>query len=194
MRRLLRDVRHGAVGTPRLALGRELHGNSGRNLDAFEDLDGSTSATASPTCPAPSPSTGRSRRSCTAGSRRAARRQNSAPARMSRAARFPSSSPRASPDRRRTSRRAGIVAFRPYPPYAAYDCSEGGTSLFTDVAPTDPFCKHIHYIAAIDTWIADAMPVSTARTDVLTRLQMASFVANALFPNWRGHHHPWRTV
>ncbi len=29
----------------------------------------------------------------------------------------------------------------------SYDCSPGGASLFTDVQPTDPFCKHVHYLA-----------------------------------------------
>ena len=27
-----------------------------------------------------------------------------------------------------------------------YNCTSGGTSLFTDVAPTDIFCKSVHYI------------------------------------------------
>jgi hypothetical protein len=29
----------------------------------------------------------------------------------------------------------------------AYDCAPGGTSLFTDVQSTDPFCKHVHFLA-----------------------------------------------
>ncbi len=29
-----------------------------------------------------------------------------------------------------------------------YDCTAGGVSLFNDVSPTDPFCKHVHYLAA----------------------------------------------
>src|SRR5262249_17796395 len=29
-----------------------------------------------------------------------------------------------------------------------YDCVSGGVSLFSDVLPTDAFCKHVHYIAS----------------------------------------------
>jgi len=29
-----------------------------------------------------------------------------------------------------------------------YDCTSGGHSLFSDVAPTDPFCKNIHWVVA----------------------------------------------
>lgn len=29
-----------------------------------------------------------------------------------------------------------------------YDCTLSGTSLFADVAPSSPFCRHIHYIAS----------------------------------------------
>jgi len=77
---------------------------------------------------------------------------------------------------------AGMVAFQPYPPYAAYDCKEGGTSVFTDVAPTDMFCKHIHYIASqgIDRGCGPELYCSDR---ALTRLEMAAFVANTLFPN-----------
>src|SRR5204862_3750659 len=34
------------------------------------------------------------------------------------------------------------------PGVGRYACASGGTSLFTDVAPTDPFCRHIHWLAA----------------------------------------------
>ena len=34
------------------------------------------------------------------------------------------------------------------PGLGAYSCGSGGTSLFSDVAPTDPFCRHIHWLAA----------------------------------------------
>ena len=33
---------------------------------------------------------------------------------------------------------------------AAYDCAPGGVSLFSDVAPTDPVCKAVHYLAALN--------------------------------------------
>ena len=60
-----------------------------------------------------------------------------------------------------------------------YDCTAGGTSLFTDVTPTDMFCKQIHYIAAknVDPGCAPGLYCSG---DTVTRLSMASFVANAL--------------
>jgi S-layer homology domain len=60
-----------------------------------------------------------------------------------------------------------------------YDCSPGGTSLFTDVAPTDMFCRHIHYVASkgVDSGCDSGLfcPGETS-----TRLQMASIVASAL--------------
>ena len=31
---------------------------------------------------------------------------------------------------------------------APYNCVAGGTSIYLDVAPTDTFCKHVHYLAA----------------------------------------------
>ncbi len=38
---------------------------------------------------------------------------------------------------------SGTVAGR-----GSYDCVPGGHSLFSDVAPTDLFCRHVHFIAA----------------------------------------------
>ncbi len=60
-----------------------------------------------------------------------------------------------------------------------YDCTEGGTSLFTDVDPTDMFCKQIHYIASKNV-DPGCDPGLYCPGDTLTRLQMAAFVANAL--------------
>jgi S-layer homology domain len=60
-----------------------------------------------------------------------------------------------------------------------YWCVPGGTSLFTDVAPTDMFCKHIHLIAARNV-DSGCDPGLFCPGDKLTRLQMATFVANAL--------------
>lgn len=57
-----------------------------------------------------------------------------------------------------------------------YNCVSGGTSLFSDVAPTAIYCKHIHYIAAQNVTLG----CSASRycpDDVVTRLQMASFIA-----------------
>jgi hypothetical protein len=60
-----------------------------------------------------------------------------------------------------------------------YNCSEGGVSLFTDVAPTDTFCKHIHYLASKNVDAGCDSGLYCPDND-LTRLQMASFVARAL--------------
>ena len=60
-----------------------------------------------------------------------------------------------------------------------YNCSEGGVSLFTDVAPTDTFCKHIHYIASKNV-DGGCDPGLFCADDNLPRLQMAAFVARAL--------------
>jgi hypothetical protein len=62
---------------------------------------------------------------------------------------------------------------------APYDCSTGGVSLFTDVAPTDTFCRHIHYVASknVDAGCEAGL---FCPGDNLSRLQMASFVARAL--------------
>lgn len=34
------------------------------------------------------------------------------------------------------------------PGVGAYSCRTGGVSLFSDVPPTDPFCRHVHWLAA----------------------------------------------
>ena len=61
---------------------------------------------------------------------------------------------------------------------AAYDCRPGGNSLFLDVAPTDAFCKHVHYLAALGVTTG----CSTAHYcpgQTVTRDAMASFIAKA---------------
>ena len=73
--------------------------------------------------------------------RRLHRRRPTAPATPSRAPRWRSSSPRASPAAAPTSRLSGTVGS------SALQLLAGGVSLFTDVSPTDIFCKHVHYIA-----------------------------------------------
>jgi hypothetical protein len=35
-----------------------------------------------------------------------------------------------------------------------YDCRGGGLSIFTDVSPADPFCRHVHAIAAKNVDVA----------------------------------------
>ena len=61
----------------------------------------------------------------------------------------------------------------------AYNCVSGGVSLFTDVLPTDIYCKHVHYIAAQNVTLG----CSTAKYcpgDNVTRIQMAAFIAKAI--------------
>ncbi len=61
-----------------------------------------------------------------------------------------------------------------------YDCSPGGTSLFSDVLPADVSCKSIHYIAAqnIASGCSGGLYCSSQN---VTRAQMAILVAKALF-------------
>jgi hypothetical protein len=60
-----------------------------------------------------------------------------------------------------------------------YDCKAGGTSLFTDVLPTDIFCKSVHYIAAQNVTLG-CSATQYCPADTVTRLQMAAFVAKAI--------------
>ena len=62
---------------------------------------------------------------------------------------------------------------------SAYACSSGGVSLFADVAPTDSFCKHVHYLASRKVDVS-CDPSLFCPTQTVTRLPMASFVAEAL--------------
>jgi hypothetical protein len=62
---------------------------------------------------------------------------------------------------------------------SAYDCSPGGHSLFTDVAPTDSFCKHAHYIGAQNVTLGCSAS-QYCPSDTVTRDTMASFIAKAL--------------
>jgi hypothetical protein len=61
----------------------------------------------------------------------------------------------------------------------SYDCAAGGVSLFRDIAPTDGFCKHFHYLAA-----RNVMPgcgdFSECPSRLLSRVEMAETVARAL--------------
>ncbi len=60
-----------------------------------------------------------------------------------------------------------------------YNCTAGGTSLFSDVAPTDPACRAIHYIAAQNvTGGCGAGAFCVAQN--VTRAEMALFVARGL--------------
>jgi hypothetical protein len=60
-----------------------------------------------------------------------------------------------------------------------YDCRVGGVSLFTDVAPGDIFCKHVHYIATQNVTLGCATG-KYCPTDNVLRLDMAAFIAKAV--------------
>ena len=61
----------------------------------------------------------------------------------------------------------------------AYSCTAGGTSLFVDVSPTDVICKHVHFLAAKNIGVGCG-PGLYCPADTLTRLDMATFVADAI--------------
>ncbi len=62
---------------------------------------------------------------------------------------------------------------------SAYDCSPGGHSLFTDVSPTDSFCRHVHYLAAQNVTLG-CTPTQYCPGQTITRDAMASFIAKAI--------------
>jgi hypothetical protein len=60
-----------------------------------------------------------------------------------------------------------------------YSCGAGGTSLFTDVLPTDIFCRSVHYIAAQNVTLGCA-PAQYCPAPDVTRIEMSAFVARAV--------------
>ena len=60
-----------------------------------------------------------------------------------------------------------------------YDCISGGTSLFTDVSPTDPVCKSVHFIAAKNVTTGCGTSLFCPDT-VVNRAQLAIFLAKTL--------------
>ncbi len=62
---------------------------------------------------------------------------------------------------------------------SSYNCTAGGNSLFTDVAPTDQACKHIHYLAAQNVTLGCGN-FKYCPAPAVTRDAMASFVAKAI--------------
>jgi hypothetical protein len=60
-----------------------------------------------------------------------------------------------------------------------YNCSSAGTSAFSDVAPTDSFCKHVHYIAGQNVTLGCTAGAYCPNATV-TRDAMASFLAKAI--------------
>ena len=61
----------------------------------------------------------------------------------------------------------------------SYNCVSGGVSLFTDVLPTDIYCKHVHYIAAQNVTLGCSAS-KYCPADLVTRIQMAGFIAKAI--------------
>ena len=68
---------------------------------------------------------------------------------------------------------SGVVGSTPY------NCVAGGSSAFTDVLPTDDFCRHVHYLAVQNVTLGCGASMYCPN-DLVTRLQMASFVAKAM--------------
>jgi hypothetical protein len=60
-----------------------------------------------------------------------------------------------------------------------YNCTAGGTSAFTDIAPDNPFCRHVHYIfsTGVTTGCVSTPPRQYCPNDNVTRGQMALFIA-----------------
>ncbi len=68
---------------------------------------------------------------------------------------------------------SGVVGSTPY------NCMAGGSSAFTDVLPTDTFCRHVHYIAVQNVTLGCG-PGMYCPNELVTRAAMASFVAKAM--------------
>ncbi len=62
---------------------------------------------------------------------------------------------------------------------STYDCSSGGTSLFSDVAPADVGCPGIHYIYSKQVTVGCA-PGLFCPNDLTSRWQMAVFLSRAM--------------
>jgi len=60
-----------------------------------------------------------------------------------------------------------------------YNCVAGGTSIFSDVLPTDIFCKHVHYIAKQNVTLGCSAG-KYCPTGHVTRIEMAAFMAKAI--------------
>ena len=132
-----------------------------------------TWATASPTSRAASSSTSASRPSCTPASPPAVPPASTAP------------HDAVSRDQMSIFLAKGIAGGGPQVPVSGsfqgnpYNCVNGGTSLFADVAPTDIFCKHVHYMAVQNVTLGcsggNFCPHGT-----ISRSDMAIFVAKAI--------------
>ncbi len=60
-----------------------------------------------------------------------------------------------------------------------YSCGAGGTSLFSDVLPTDIFCRSVHYLA-VQNVTSGCSATDYCPTPNVTRIEMSAFVARAV--------------
>jgi len=67
----------------------------------------------------------------------------------------------------------GVASGKPY------NCVAGGVSLFTDVTPTDIFCKSVHYLLSQNVTSGCSATQYCPEPNV-TRLEMSAFVARAV--------------
>jgi hypothetical protein len=63
-----------------------------------------------------------------------------------------------------------------------YNCVFGGQSQFTDIAPDNPFCRHVHYLfsTGVTTGCVTTPPRQYCPNDNVSRGQMALFIARAV--------------
>ena len=61
----------------------------------------------------------------------------------------------------------------------AYGCGSGGSSVFTDVAPESPYCRHVHFLAAQKV-TAGCSATSFCPNSLTSRREMAVFLAKGL--------------
>ena len=60
-----------------------------------------------------------------------------------------------------------------------YNCAPGGASRFSDVLPTDAFCKHVHFLAVQNVTLGCG-PTLFCPNGTVSRLEMAAFVAKGM--------------
>ncbi|HPW56686.1 MAG TPA: S-layer homology domain-containing protein [Thermoanaerobaculaceae bacterium] len=74
---------------------------------------------------------------------------------------------------------AAVPAQGTIPGYGSFNCTAGGTSVFSDVPPTDGGCKFIHYILNYGI-TAGCAPSQYCPSQAVTRWQMAVFLGVAM--------------
>src|SRR5262249_33153309 len=59
--------------------------------------------------------------------------------------------------------------------------TSGGSSLFADIAPTDSFCRHVHYLLGKSALVpCQASPLHFCPTDSMLRSEYAVWVAEGM--------------